>query len=143
MARKRRGPASITAGPIDLIIDSTGLSIARQSEWAASKQEKRGWRKLHIGVNGAGEIIEQVVIGGNVNDTKTGVELIAHVQIWGGPRGCNEPGAPCAICGGVGLDLDQQLRGGPVLHVATYYNLLNGEEFDDFAPRIGRREWYT
>ncbi len=38
-------------GPIDLIIDSTGLSIVGQGEWAAAKhgkRGKRGWRKLHI-----------------------------------------------------------------------------------------------
>ncbi len=48
-----------SAKPIDLIVDSTGLSIVVQGEWAAAKhgkRGKRGWRKLHIGVNGAGEI---------------------------------------------------------------------------------------
>ncbi len=71
------------AGPIDLIIDSTGLSIVGQGEWAAAKHGKRGklgWRKLHIGVNGAGEIVAQVLTDGNVDDAKTGVELIDHVK---------------------------------------------------------------
>jgi hypothetical protein len=70
-------------GPIDLIIDSTGLSIVGQGEWAAAKhgkRGKRGWRKLHIGVNGAGEIVAQVLTDGNVDDAKTGVELIEQVE---------------------------------------------------------------
>ncbi len=39
--------------PIHLILDSTGLSIVGEGEWAAvkhGKRGKRGWRKLHIGV---------------------------------------------------------------------------------------------
>ena len=69
--------------PIDLIIDSTGLSIVGQGEWAAAKhgkRGKRGWRKLHIGVNGAGEIVAQVLTDGNVDDAKTGLDLIKQVE---------------------------------------------------------------
>ncbi|MFT5153964.1 MAG: hypothetical protein ACI841_003971 [Planctomycetota bacterium] len=36
---------------VHLIIDSTGLSIVGEGEWAAAKhgnRGKRGWRKLHI-----------------------------------------------------------------------------------------------
>ncbi|MFT5199793.1 MAG: hypothetical protein ACI87O_002466 [Planctomycetota bacterium] len=74
---------SVSSGPIDLIIDSTGLSIVGQGEWAAAthgKRGKRGWRKLHIGVNGAGEIVAQVLTDGNVDDANTGVELIEQVE---------------------------------------------------------------
>ncbi|MCP4093647.1 MAG: IS5 family transposase, partial [Planctomycetes bacterium] len=63
--------------------DSTGLSIVGQGEWAAAKhgnRGKRGWRKLHIGVNGAGEIVAQVLTNGNVDDAKIGVELIEQVE---------------------------------------------------------------
>ena len=69
--------------PIDLIIDSTGLSIVGQGEWAAAKhgkRGKRGWRKLHIGVNGAGEIVAQVLTDANVDDAKTGLDLIEQVE---------------------------------------------------------------
>ncbi len=72
-----------SASPIDLIIDSTGLSIVGQGEWAAAKhgkRGKRGWRKLHIGVNGEGEIVAQVLTDGNADDAKTGVELIEQVE---------------------------------------------------------------
>ncbi len=73
----------VSSGPIDLIIDSTGLSIVDQGEWAAAKHGKRGkrdWRKLHTGVNGAGGIVAQILTDGNVNDAKTGVELIEQVE---------------------------------------------------------------
>ncbi|MFT4543071.1 MAG: hypothetical protein ACI835_005540 [Planctomycetota bacterium] len=39
---------------VHLIVDSTGLSIVGEGEWAAAKhgnRGKRGWRKLHIGVD--------------------------------------------------------------------------------------------
>jgi hypothetical protein len=45
--------------PMHLIIDSSGLSIVGEGEWAAAKHGgggKRGWRKLHLGVNAAGFI---------------------------------------------------------------------------------------
>ena len=41
-------------GPIDLVIDSTGLSIHGESRWTRhkhGKRKRRGWRKLHIGVS--------------------------------------------------------------------------------------------
>jgi hypothetical protein len=72
-----------SAKPIDLIVDSTGLSIVGQGEWAAAKHGKwgkRGWRKFHIGVNGVGEIVAQFLTDGNVDDAKTGMELIEQVE---------------------------------------------------------------
>ncbi len=72
-----------SSSPIDLIVDSTGLSIVGQGEWAAAKhgkRGKRGWKKLHIGVNGDGEIVAQVLTDGNVDDAKTGVDLIEQVE---------------------------------------------------------------
>ena len=41
---------------LHLIVDSTGLSIVGDGEWAAAKhggQGRRGWRKLHLGVDGS------------------------------------------------------------------------------------------
>ena len=73
----------VSAKPIDLIVDSTGLSIVGQGEWAAAKhgkRGKRGWRKLHIGVTGDGEIVAQVLTDGNADDAKTGIELIKQVE---------------------------------------------------------------
>ncbi len=46
--------------PIHRIVDSTGLSIVGEGEWAAAKhggKGKRGWRKLHLGLDGSGVIV--------------------------------------------------------------------------------------
>ena len=47
-------------GPIDLIVDSTGLKILGRGEWNAHKhktsKKRRDWRKLHIGVDAEGFI---------------------------------------------------------------------------------------
>ena len=48
-------------GPIDLIVDSTGLKILGCGEWNAHKhkasKKRRDWRKLHIGVDAEGFIV--------------------------------------------------------------------------------------
>ena len=48
-------------GPIDLIVDSTGLKILGRGEWNAHKhkasKKRRDWRKLHIGVDAKGFIV--------------------------------------------------------------------------------------
>ena len=57
--------------PVHLIVDSTGLSIVGEGEWAAAKhggKGKRGWRKLHLGVDRAGVIVAQVLTKGNADD---------------------------------------------------------------------------
>ena len=41
-----------------LIIDSTGLAIVGEGEWAAAKhggRGRRGWKKLHVGVDQSGD----------------------------------------------------------------------------------------
>jgi hypothetical protein len=46
-------------GRIDLVIDSSGLAIFGEGEWAAVKHGGkgiRGWKKLHLGVDGDGVI---------------------------------------------------------------------------------------
>ncbi|MFT5049828.1 MAG: hypothetical protein ACI8QZ_001221 [Chlamydiales bacterium] len=42
-------------GAIDPVVDSSGLAIVGEGEWAAAKhgrKGKRGWKKLHLGVDG-------------------------------------------------------------------------------------------
>ena len=44
---------------LHLVLDSTGLSIVGAGEWAAAKhggRGRRGWRKLHLGVDQSGMI---------------------------------------------------------------------------------------
>ena len=77
--RLRRVP---TGEAIHLIVDSTGLSVVGEGEWAAAKhggRGKRGWKKLHLGVDGAGVIVAQVLTDGSTDDAKTGLNLIDAV----------------------------------------------------------------
>ncbi len=69
--------------PIHLIIDSTGLSIVGEAEWAAAKHAKRGkrgWRKLHLGVDRSGQILAQVLTDRSGDDASTGVEIIEGIR---------------------------------------------------------------
>jgi IS5 family transposase len=73
----------VSKKPIHLIIDSTGLSIVGEGEWAAAKhggRGKRGWRKLHIGVDRAGIIRAQVLTDSTGDDAKTGLEVIKKTK---------------------------------------------------------------
>jgi len=61
-----------------LIVDSTGLSIVGEGEWAAAKhggKGQRGWKKLHLGVDRSGVIVAQALTDGTADDAKTGLSL--------------------------------------------------------------------
>ncbi len=49
------------AGPLHLLVDSTGLKLGGAGEWLVEKHgtsRRRSWRKLHIGIDaGNGEIV--------------------------------------------------------------------------------------
>ena len=69
-------------GPIHLIVDSTGLSIVGEGEWAAVKhggRGKRGWKKLHLGVDRSGVIVAQALTEATVDDATTGIHLMDGV----------------------------------------------------------------
>ena len=71
-----------TNEPIHLIIDSTGLSIVGEGEWAAAKygaRGRRGWKKLHVGVDRAGVIVAHALTDSRVDDAATGIALINAV----------------------------------------------------------------
>ena len=66
-------------GPIHLIVDSTGLSIVGEGEWAAVKhggRGQRGWKKLHLGVDRSGVIVAHTLTEATVDDATTGIGLI-------------------------------------------------------------------
>ncbi len=70
-------------GPIDLIIDSTGLSVFGEGQWAAAKHGKRGfqgWKKLHLGADNSGIIVAETLTGPNVDDAETGVRMIKNTR---------------------------------------------------------------
>ena len=71
-----------THGPIHLVVDSTGLSIVGEGEWAAVKhgrRGKRGWKKLHLGVDRSGAIVAHALTESTVDDATTGIALLAAV----------------------------------------------------------------
>ncbi len=70
-------------GPIHLIVDATGLSIVGEGEWAAVKhggRGRRGWKKLHLGVDRSGAIVAHTLTDGNADDAATGLKLIDAVD---------------------------------------------------------------
>ena len=72
-----------TKGRLHLIVDSTGLSIIGEGEWAAVKhggRGKRAWKKLHLGVDRSGVIIAEVLTDGNSDDEKAALGLIDEMN---------------------------------------------------------------
>ena len=70
-------------GPLHLVVDSSGLAIVGEGEWAAVKHGgsgKRGWRKLHLGVDGAGVIVVQCLTRTCTDDAATAIDLIAALD---------------------------------------------------------------
>ena len=70
-------------GPLHLIVDSTGLSIVGEGEWAAAKHGRRGqrgWKKLHLGVDRSGVIVAHMLTDSTVDDATTGIGLIEAVD---------------------------------------------------------------
>ena len=68
---------------LHLIIDSSGLSIVGESEWAPAihgRRGRRGWKKLHLGVDPTGVIVAHALTEATLDDATTGVELIAAVN---------------------------------------------------------------
>jgi len=72
-----------TTGAIDLVIDSSGLAIVGEGEWAAAKHGGKGiqgWKTLHLGVDQTGTIVAQKLMDANADDATTGIELLERVD---------------------------------------------------------------
>ena len=70
-------------GPLHLIVDSTGLSVLGEGEWAVAKhgrRGKRGWKKLHLGVDRSGVIVAQALTEPTADDATTGIGLVEQVD---------------------------------------------------------------
>ena len=68
---------------LHLIIDSSGLSIVGDGEWATAKhgrRGRRGWKKLHLGVDPTGVTVAHALTEATLDDATTGVDLIAAVN---------------------------------------------------------------
>ena len=71
-----------THGLVDLVVDSTGLSVFGEGEWAAAKhggRGKRGWKKLHLGVDRSGVIVAQALTAPTSDDPTTGGRFVETV----------------------------------------------------------------
>ena len=67
-------------GPLDLLVDSTGLKLGGAGEWLVEKHgtsRRRSWRKLHNGIDaGSGEIVAIELTRKEIDDgTRTGALL--------------------------------------------------------------------
>ena len=96
------------SGPINLVVDGTGLKIYGEGEWKMrthGKGKRRTWRKLHLGINREShEIVAITLTESNVHDSmQTGALLsqVARVDTVTGDKGydnCNAYG-PIAAAG--------------------------------------------
>ena len=71
------------AGPIHVVVDSTGLSVVGEGEWAAVKHGghgRRGWKKLHLAVDRSGAIVAQALTDATADDASTALPLLAAVE---------------------------------------------------------------
>ena len=65
------------------MLDSTGLSIVGAGEWAAAKHGgcgRRGWRKLHLGVDQSGVIRVHTLTEATGEDATTALDLLNAVD---------------------------------------------------------------
>lgn len=79
--RQPRVPAS--AGPVHLVLDSTGLELFGQGEWDAEKlgRVRRKWRKLHLAVDaGTGEIAAHVLTERHADDAAQVPGLLGQAE---------------------------------------------------------------
>jgi len=70
-------------GPIDVVIDSTGLKVFGAGEWrseAYRTPKRRTWRKLHLSINAATqEIVAEVLTSKSSDDADQVPELLDQV----------------------------------------------------------------
>ena len=68
---------------LHLVLDSTGLSIVGAGEWAAATHGgcgRRGWRKLHRGVDQSGVILVHTLTEATGDDATTALDLLTAVE---------------------------------------------------------------
>jgi hypothetical protein len=86
LARRRRTvPIEMNApgrkAPVDLVLDSTGLTFHGPGEWGRLKhgEKRRAWRKLHVAVDaGTGEILAFDLTDSDTADAAMAGPLVEH-----------------------------------------------------------------
>ncbi len=70
-------------GPLDIVVDSTGLKVFGEGEWktrAHGKSKRRTWRKLHLSVDpDTHEIVAEVLTDNGRHDSDVVEELLEQV----------------------------------------------------------------
>ena len=82
LKRRLRSPVPPGEG-LHLVLDSTGLSLVGAGEWAAAKHGgcgRRGWRKLHLGVDQSGVIRVHTLTEATSDDATTALDLLTAVD---------------------------------------------------------------
>jgi hypothetical protein len=73
-----------TAGPVDVVVDSTGLKVFGAGEWrseAYRQPKRRTWRKLHLSINAdTQEIVAEVLTSKRCDDADLVPELLAQIE---------------------------------------------------------------
>lgn len=73
-----------TSGPIDVVVDSTGLKVFGAGEWrrqAYQTPKRRTWRKLHLSINASTqEIVAEVLTSRRGDDADQVPALLAQVE---------------------------------------------------------------
>lgn len=73
-----------TQGPIDVVVDSTGLKVYGEGEWKARQhgvRQRRTWRKLHVGINPeTGEIVAELLTENDQHDADQVDALLDQVD---------------------------------------------------------------
>lgn len=71
-------------GPLDLVLDSTGLKLVGGGQWNADKhgvsKKRRQWRKLHLGIDVGGFIVVSSLTSREEDDGCVGVELLGELD---------------------------------------------------------------
>ncbi|MBT6148479.1 MAG: IS5 family transposase [Gemmatimonadetes bacterium] len=77
-------PFAQSGGPLHLVIDSTGLKILGDGEWQAHKHktsnQRRSWRKLHLGIDGDGYIIASALTDRNADDGCVAISMLEQIE---------------------------------------------------------------
>ncbi|WP_432431771.1 IS5 family transposase, partial [Rhizobium leguminosarum] len=87
-AGKRPGSQVPPAGPLHVLVDSTGLQVYGAGQWLEEKhgaRSRRGWRKLHLALDAdSGEIVAHTLTDQDAGDVSQVAPLLDQI---GGPIG--------------------------------------------------------
>ncbi|WP_207436460.1 transposase, partial [Sabulibacter ruber] len=77
-------PAWTASGPVQLVVDSTGVKLSGPGEWLVEKhgtQRRRAWRKLHLGVDAeTGTIVATTLTSKEVDDAAELGPLLDQIE---------------------------------------------------------------